>query len=84
MDWGTGIAIYFLIWWTVVFCVLPWGIRTDLQAGTGAPVNPALKKKFLITTGISLLVWMLVYGVIKADFIDFRALSHQMVEEDSR
>ncbi|MCE7886001.1 MAG: DUF1467 family protein [Alphaproteobacteria bacterium PRO2] len=84
MDLLTGLAIYFLIWWLVIFCVLPWGIRTDMETGSGAPVNPNIKKKFLITTGISLLVWLLVYGLIQANLIDYRAISKQMVEEDTR
>lgn len=84
MDWLTGLAMYFLIWWLVIFCVLPWGIRTDMETGSGAPVNANIKKKFLITTGISLLVWLLVYGLIQANLIDYRAISKQMVEEDTR
>ncbi|MBP7722057.1 MAG: DUF1467 family protein [Alphaproteobacteria bacterium] len=84
MDWLTGLAMFFLIWWLVIFCVLPWGIRTDMETGSGAPVNPRIRKKFLITTGISLLVWLLVYGLINANLIDYRAISKQMVEEDTR
>lgn len=84
MGWVTGIATYFLIWWLVVFCVLPWGIKTDMETGTGAPISPGLRKKFLITTGISLLAWLLVYGLVQADVIDFRAISKQMLEEDMK
>ncbi|MGB4106643.1 MAG: DUF1467 family protein [Alphaproteobacteria bacterium] len=84
MGWVTGIAAYFLIWWLVVFCVLPWGIKTDMEIGSGAPINPGLRKKFLITTGISLLLWLLVYGLVQAEVIDFRAISKQMLEEDMR
>ena len=39
---STAIAIYFLIWWIVLFAVLPWGVRAqgeDSPPGTdpGAP-----------------------------------------------
>ena len=29
MGIATGIAIYFLIWWVVLFAVLPWGVRAQ-------------------------------------------------------
>ena len=28
MNVATGIAIYFIIWWVVLFAVLPWGVRS--------------------------------------------------------
>ena len=46
MGIGTFIAVYFLIWWLVLFTVLPWGARSqresgEVAAGTdpGAPAN---------------------------------------------
>ncbi len=83
MDLFTGFLVYFLIWWVVIFCVLPLGVRRDSESGVGAPVDPQLKKKFLITTGISVLLWLLVYALVAADIIDFRAISMEMIKEDS-
>ena len=45
MAIATGIAIYFLIWWVVLFAVLPWGVRPqgeEARTGTdpGAPQVP--------------------------------------------
>ena len=47
MQIATSIAIYFLIWWIVLFAVLPWGVRSQGQEGAeGARVlgdgNPKL------------------------------------------
>ena len=49
MSLATSIAIYFIIWWTVLFAVLPWGVRSQEEAGEvakgtdpGAPVIPRL------------------------------------------
>ena len=54
MSLSTGLAIYFIIWWVVLFTVLPWGIRSQHEAGPivdgtdpGATVIPALRKKLL-------------------------------------
>lgn len=70
-----GIAIYFTIWWIVLFAVLPFGVRSqhegaDFAGGTdpGAPIAPRLLMKALATTGISavlfglLWTWMTYYG----------------------
>jgi predicted secreted protein len=58
MAMTTAIAIYFLIWWVVLFAVLPWGVRAqgeESPAGTdpGAPRVPHLKAKLLWTTALS-------------------------------
>jgi predicted secreted protein len=72
MRLTSAIAIYFVIWWTVLFAVLPWGVRNAHEAGEavesgnepGAPVDPNLKRKALITTLIATVVFALVYGLI--------------------
>ena len=37
MNTTTIIAIYFLIWWLTLFAVLPWGVRSQTEAGEFAP-----------------------------------------------
>ncbi|WP_395671325.1 DUF1467 family protein [Phenylobacterium sp.] len=77
----TGIAIYFTIWWVVLFMVLPWGITSHAQAGIdkgdggdpGAPVDPKLKKKFMTTTWISALLWIAVFVVIHFGLVELPA-----------
>ncbi len=81
MTLVSGIVTYFLIWWTALFAVLPWGLRRD---ETGKPEMPDIRRKFLITTGVSLVIWIGVYMAIKIDIIDFRAIARTMIEEDTR
>jgi predicted secreted protein len=59
---ATAIAIYFLIWWIMLFAVLPWGVRSqgeEAPPGTdpGAPTVPRLKAKLLSTTIAAGVVW---------------------------
>ena len=69
----TGIAIYLVLWWVVLFTILPLGMQSHHEAGIdlkdggdpGAPVNPNLKKKFITTTWVSGVVffvfWLVAY-----------------------
>jgi predicted secreted protein len=57
------IAIYFVVWWVVLFAVLPWGMRTQEEEGEiilgtehGAPTRPMLLRKALATTIVAGLV----------------------------
>jgi predicted secreted protein len=71
MSLPTSIAIYFIIWWVVLFAVLPWGVRSQQEHGAiapgsdpGAPARPALKHKLAWTTiiaGIVFALWYVVY-----------------------
>jgi predicted secreted protein len=78
MGLGTGIAIYLTIWWTVLFAVLPLGVVSHAEAGIdkgdggdpGAPVDPKLKRKFLTTTWISALVFLVVLGLVQFHVVD--------------
>ncbi|MEZ5832969.1 MAG: DUF1467 family protein [Dongiaceae bacterium] len=59
------VAVFLLIWFIVLFTVLPWGVRhsSEPEPGhePGAPVNPNLGRKAIITTVVSLLVWGVYY-----------------------
>jgi predicted secreted protein len=76
MGWVTGVAVYVCIWWVVVFAVLPWGVKPamDLQPGAdpGAPANPRLLLKALVTTAIATLLWIIYYLIARSDLISFR------------
>ncbi len=55
-----AVAIYFVMWWIVLFAVLPFGVRSQEEGGAvvpgterGAPMAPLILLKALWTTGIS-------------------------------
>lgn len=63
-----AIAIYFVIWWTALFVVLPFGVRTqsdrdEVIPGTAdsAPAVPHLGRKVLATTALATVVFALYY-----------------------
>jgi predicted secreted protein len=68
VSWPTIAAIYFIMWWTVLFAVLPWGVRSqgesgDVAPGTdpGAPSLPALGRKLIWTTLVSAVLFGIFY-----------------------
>jgi predicted secreted protein len=70
MTIAGGLAVYFVIWWTVLFAVLPFGVQSQAEAGEvadgtdpGAPVLPGLVKKALITSVIAAIVFAGVWYI---------------------
>lgn len=76
MNWFTGIIIYLTMWWIVLFCVLPFGARSQAEMGEivegtdpGAPVVANIKQKLIWTTIITAVVWGLFYVVVSSGWI---------------
>ncbi|WP_417461745.1 DUF1467 family protein [Kordiimonas sp.] len=80
MNIATVILVYVIAWWMVFFCMLPIGIRSQSESNVqevegvdpGAPVNPNLKKKILITTVIALVLTVAYYFLATSELITFR------------
>ena len=79
MGWVTGIAVYVVIWWLVLFMVLPWGQQPvdteDVAKGhaSSAPKKPRLLFKMLVTTAIAGVFWGIFYLVAESGLFSFRA-----------
>jgi predicted secreted protein len=61
-------AIYFIIWWLVLFAVLPFGVHSQDESGEtvpgtdpGAPVAHGLKIKMIWTTVVATVVFAAFY-----------------------
>ena len=68
-----AIAIYFVMWWIVLFAVLPFWVRSQYEAGDvvrgsepGAPVAPHLLRKALWTTLASAMLFAVLIGLMMA------------------
>ena len=76
MSWVTGLMVYAMIWWVVLFMVLPWGVKVpdDPEPGhaPSAPVKPLMGRKVLITTLIAALLWGVAYWLIDSDLLTLR------------
>jgi predicted secreted protein len=78
MGWISGIFVYFLIWWVVLFAVLPWGVHVPDNPEPGhapsAPSNPHMGLKVIATTAVSAVVWVAVWYVLRSGWISLRTL----------
>ena len=86
MTFGVLVAIYFVVWWVVLFAVLPWGIRTQDEEGEvilgterSAPVRPMLIRKALATTIVAAVVVFALWLAIERFGLDLAAI-HNLVE----
>jgi predicted secreted protein len=75
----SALAIYFVVWWIVLFAVLPWGTRPvaepDSQTGwRGAPARTGLGRKVIATTILAAIVWGLIVAAFEYDVLDLRAI----------
>ena len=78
-----AIATYFIVWWLVLFMVLPWGITTQGEAGEinpgtveSAPASPRLWRKLIPTTVIATILFagiyvMITYRIVTVDDFPF-------------
>ena len=76
-----AIAIYVVIWWTVLFAVLPIGVRTQGEDGVvvpgtpeSAPTRPRLLRVVVLTTVISALVFGGVWAAVSYDVLNLQRL----------
>jgi predicted secreted protein len=77
MNLGTGIAVYVVLWWVVLFAVLPWGVHVpDRQENpayaASAPERPRMLLKAAVTTVIAAVLWLGVEWLATTDLITFR------------
>jgi predicted secreted protein len=71
MPIGSLLALYFIIWWLTLFAVLPFGVRSQQEAGEvvtgsdpGAPVSVRIGRIILINSivaAVILVVFWVVY-----------------------
>ena len=81
MSLVLSLALYFVIWWTVLFAVLPFGVRTQGEAGeivpgtpASAPDKPDFKRILATTTIVAAVVFAVVQVIIRNRWITLEAL----------
>ena len=76
------IAIYFVVWWVILFAILPFGVRTQEEEGNivlgtahSAPSRPMLIRKAIATSiAAAVIVFGLWVAVVRYGW-DFEAIA---------
>jgi|TARA_B110000438_G_C15795596_1_gene642704 predicted secreted protein len=72
--------VYICIWWIVFFSILPVGIISEKRKfkesvqgnDPGAPKNPRIFTKFIITTLISSILFLAIYYMVVNNYLNLR------------
>ena len=76
----TGLAIlYIIIWWIIFFSILPLDVNREKPSkidgeDAGSPENPKMVKKFIYCTGISTSIFIIIYLLIRYEYLNLRNL----------
>lgn len=79
MSITAAFVLFAVVWFMVLFITLPIGLKTQADVGqvepgtpASAPADPQLKKRALIVTAISIVVWAIIVGIIVSGKITVR------------
>lgn len=82
---STWFAIYFVLWWVVLFVTLPFGVRSQHEVGEGtdgtdpgAPVLARMGRKLIWTTLISAVLFAAGMYAYRMDYFNIERLSKLM------
>jgi predicted secreted protein len=71
MRLSGALGLYFIIWWTMLFAVLPFGVRSQVEEGAvtagtepGAPALPRLREKAIWTTFVASAVFISAAAIL--------------------
>jgi predicted secreted protein len=82
---STAFAIYFVMWWIVLFLTLPFGVRSQHEDGEstpgtdpGAPIASLMGRKLIWTTVISAVIFAVSMLAYNAGYLNVERLSKWM------
>jgi predicted secreted protein len=82
---STAFAIYFVLWWLVLFVTLPFGVRSQHEDGSGAPgtdpgapIATKMGRKLIWTTIISAVIFAIAMLAYDAGYLSIDRLARLM------
>jgi predicted secreted protein len=76
MTWFAAGMIFVIVWWLVLFMVLPFGARPPDNVEPGmapsAPARPRMGLKIAITTALALALTALILWLLQSGLIQLR------------
>ena len=93
MSVTSAFVLFAVIWFLTFLIVIPFKIKTQGDMGVvlkgtqaGAPEVHDLRKKAIITTGLSLILWLLITILIVSEIVTIEDIDlfGRMVEENNQ
>ncbi len=82
MRFGSALALYFVIWWITLFLVLPFGVRSQQEAGEvtagsdpGAPASVRFGRIAAINSVVALVVLVIFWAVYIENVFDLAVIN---------
>ena len=74
-----SVVIYVIIWWIVFFALLPIDVNREKKQNiigidAGAPENPKIIKKFVYSTLITSIIFIIIFLLVKYEYLNIRNL----------
>jgi predicted secreted protein len=78
MHWVVLGGAFAIFWFLALQIVIPMGQKSPHELGEtvqpghdpGAPVSPNLGRKVIIATGVAVIMWLILYGLILGGILD--------------
>jgi predicted secreted protein len=71
VNWFTAVAVFFVLWWIVLFAVLPFGVRTQIEddavepgTAASAPSRPHFARAVMHTTWVTAILFGMFYVAV--------------------
>jgi len=84
MSLTASFAVYVIIWWLVLFMVLPFGAKQKIASedvadgqDAGAPASPMMWRKVVATSLISLVFFAVFYWAEGQGMFEYREVTQQ-------
>ena len=72
-----SLVVFVCLWWIVFFAMLPIDVNTEKKDNIegidpGAPENPKILKKIVISTAITSIIFIIIYLLVKYEYFNLR------------
>ena len=74
-----SLVVFVCLWWIIFFAILPIDVNREKKENIegvdpGAPENPKMLKKIILSTLITSLIFIILYLLVKYDYFNLRNL----------
>ncbi len=74
-----SLVIFVILWWIVFFSLLPLDVNRQKKgfirgSDPGAPENPRIIKKFIYSTLITSIIFIIIYILVNYEILNVRSL----------